>query len=258
MKRIHLFEIEDLSWFPSFLRNFATDFLQFGANKFDAYKGAVPLISDALKKSNTSQIIDIASGGGGGLLKLAEHLKALHPDLKIKLTDYYPNVPAFERTCALMPEVFDFVKEPVNALNVDPTYKGLRTQFLSLHHFRPNDAIKILNDAVKKQQSIAIFEAQQRDVPSFIRMLFSPITLWLMTPFIRPFSVLRLLFTYLIPILPVMVLWDGIVSVLRTYDENELKALIDQVENKDKFEWKIGFTDDKPVKVGYLIGVPKQ
>ena len=50
MARIHLFEFEDQQWFPSFLRNYMTDFLQFISNKFDIYKPVVPVIQKGLKK----------------------------------------------------------------------------------------------------------------------------------------------------------------------------------------------------------------
>ena len=68
MKRIHAFEFEDLSWFPRNLRDYATDFLQFGANTFDMYQPVIAVIEKGIQASGNNTIIDIASGGGGGLL----------------------------------------------------------------------------------------------------------------------------------------------------------------------------------------------
>ena len=62
MGRIHLFEFEDLKWFPTFLRNYITDFLQFLSNKTKMYKPIIPIIKKGLKKSGTYQIIDLGSG----------------------------------------------------------------------------------------------------------------------------------------------------------------------------------------------------
>ena len=89
MSRIHLFEIEDQKWIPSFLRDFATDFLQFGANKFDMYKGIIPIIEKGLKLGGSNKVNDLASGGGGGWTKILEHLKVSNPDIKVTLSDYY-------------------------------------------------------------------------------------------------------------------------------------------------------------------------
>lgn len=254
MKRVHLFEFEDFQWFPTFLRNYMTDFLQFLSNRFDLYKSVVPLLSEALEKSGGETIVDLASGGGGGLLKLSEHLKAQHPQLKIILTDFYPNITAFKRTVALSP-VFTYSEQSVNAMDVPSNLKGLRTQFLSLHHFRPEAAVKILQNAVDSNTPIALFESQQRDVKSMISMLFSPISVLLVTPFIRPFSIGRIFFTYIIPLVPIFILWDGVVSALRTYSVKEMHELVSNVKGHERYEWKIGVQKSGP-GVPYLIGFP--
>ena len=98
MGRIHLFEFEDQKWFPDFLRNYMTDFLQYLSNKAKIYKPIIPIIKKALIKSGTNQIIDLGSGGGGGLIWLNSELKKDIPELKIVLTDFYPNIPAFKLT----------------------------------------------------------------------------------------------------------------------------------------------------------------
>ncbi len=257
MKRIHAFEFEDLSWFPKNLRNYATDFLQFGANLFDVYQPVVPVIRAGIAKADNATIIDIASGGGGGLIKIAHHLKKEIPELRILLSDYYPNLDAFRRTKEKQPDTFDFIEAPIDAMNVPSGLKGLRTQFLSLHHFRPEHARAILQDAVNKDQPIAIFEAQQRNIKSLLPMLFSPVSVLLMTPFIRPFRIDRILFTYLIPVLPLFILWDGVISVLRTYTKDELMEMIQGLQNKERFDWQVEVVKGNPGEIFYLMGFPK-
>ena len=134
---------------------------------------------------------------------------------------------------------------------------GLRTQFLSLHHFKPHDAKQILQNAVDANQPIGIFEAQERSVLSILAMLFSPITLLLVTPFIRPFRFGRIIFTYLIPIMPIFVLWDGVISSLRTYSVKEMNTLVDSLEGADKFDWEIKRIKSGPSVVLYLLGTSK-
>lgn len=258
MARLHLVEFEDLEWFPKPIRNYMTDFLQFVANRFDFYKTITPILKRGVEAANTNQIIDLASGGGGGWLKLSERVEEEMPEVRVKLTDFYPNMKAFERTQAKNPKVFTFEKESVNALDVPKQLKGLRTQFLSLHHFRPKDAQQIFQSAVDAQSPIAIFEAQKRSVGDFIKFFFSPINVILLTPFIRPFSIGRIVFTYLIPIVPIFVWWDGLVSVLRTYSEKELKAIISKLKNGNSFTWEIGCVKNGAVKVYYVLGVPKE
>ncbi len=257
MGRIHLFELEDQSWFPAILRNYGTDFLQFLSNKTKMYKPVIPIIEKGIKKSGEHRIIDLGSGGGGGLLWLNSELKKTIPDLKIILTDYYPNIPAFEYT-RQQGDNFEFATKPVDAKNVPEELKGFRTMFLSLHHFKPKDAQQILQNAVDSRASIGIFEAQERSLPSLLAMFFSPISVLFTTPFIRPFKIGRIFFTYLIPIVPLFVWWDGIISALRTYSVKEMKELVEQIGNKDSFDWEISKIRSGPGIILYLLGTAKE
>lgn len=238
MKRKQLFEFEDQSWFPGFFRNYLTDFLQFISNQFDIYKSVTPLLSEVIEKSSERRIIDLASGGGGGLFKLSKRLQETHPDLEIVLTDYFPNVKAFEYVNK-QSSIFKFETNSVDARNVPQQLKGVRTQFLSLHHFSEEDAVRILQNAVDSESPIAIFESQERNVKSVLAMLVSPINVLWMTPFIRPFSFGRIVFTYLIPLVPLFVMLDGILSALRTYTIPEMNELISRVQGHENFEWKV-------------------
>ena len=256
MKRVHLFEFEDQNWFPDFLRNYGTDFLQFLSNKSKLFKPAIPILEKGLKKSKTNHIIDLGSGGGGGWIWLNEELRKDIPDLKIWLTDLYPNISAFEFTKSKA-DNFEYVPDPVDARDVPVELEGLRTQFLSLHHFEPADAKRILQNALDSGSSLAIFEGQERSFASILAMILSPISVLLTTPFIRPFKLGRILFTYLIPIVPLFVLWDGIVSSLRTYSAQEMKELVSQLEGTDNYDFDIGRVPSGPGAVLYLLATPK-
>ncbi|MTI29499.1 hypothetical protein [Xanthovirga aplysinae] len=257
MKRIHLFEFEDLSWFPSFLRNYGTDFLQFMANFFDIYPGIVPILKKGLEKGETLHILDLASGGGGGWKTLGGHLKKKVPGLRVTLSDFYPNLEAFKSMKGYDNEVFDYYSESLNALDVPKEIKGLRTQFLSFHHFKPKDARHLLQNAVNSQAPIAIFEIQQRDLSHFIKALFSPISVLLTAPFIRPFKIGRMIFTYLIPLVPLFVWWDGVISVLRTYTFDEIHQLTENLEKGEAYKWESGKTKKGPLTITYTLGYPK-
>lgn len=257
MKRIHLFEFEDFGWFPAVLRNYGTDFLQFVSNKFDIYKPVVPILQKGLEKTENQTIIDIASGGGGGWLKLSSHLLAENKDLTIVLTDYFPNIPAFNETVKKGGSHFRFVEDSVDACNVPANLKGLRTQFLSLHHFRPERAMLILKNAVDNQSPIAIFEAQERSLVSILAMLIAPLNVLFSTPLIRPFSFGRIIFTYFIPIIPLFILWDGVVSAFRTYSTGEMRELVAKADEAGRFDWEIGRIENRGLPVLYLLGYPK-
>ena len=256
MGRIHLFEFEDQKWFPTFLRNYGTDFLQFLSNKTKLYKPIIPVIKKGLEKEGVNQIIDLGSGGGGGLFWLNTELTKEIPDLKIILTDFYPNIPAF-KFAQKNYNNFEFIKKSIDARDVPKRLKGLRTQFLSLHHFKPSEAKQILQNIIDNQKAIAIFEAQERSFKSILAMIFSPLSVLLITPFIRPFKIGRIIFTYLIPIVPLFVLWDGIVSCLRTYSIKEMTELVKDLNETETYDWKINKIKSGPGVILYLLGTKK-
>lgn len=221
------------------------------------YKPILPILEKGLKKSGTNQIVDLGSGGGGGLIWLNSELKTVFPHLKIILTDFYPNLPAFKFTKRKASN-FEYLKESVDARNVPMELKGLRTQFLSFHHFKPEDAKLILQNAIDSNSSIAIFEAQERSLPSIVAMLFSPLSVFFTTPFIRPFKVGRIIFTYLLPIVPLFVLWDGIVSALRTYSLKEMNELVESLNGTGNYDWEIDKVKSGPSVILYLLGTKRE
>lgn len=257
MSRIHLFEFEDLAWFPKFLRNYETDFLRFLSNKTGLFKPVIPIVNRGLKNSSSEYIVDLGSGGGGPLPGLIPLLLKKHPDLKILLTDYYPNIPAF-RLLRTKTTHIDYSEKSIDARNVPKSLKGLRTLFLSFHHFKPVDAKKILQNAIDSGEPIAVFEGQERSLPSILAMLLSPLSVLLITPFIGPFKIGRIIFTYLIPIVPLIVLWDGVVSSLRTYSVKEMQEIVNELDNGESYKWEVGRKKSGRGVILYLLGTPKQ
>ena len=257
MGRIHLFEFEDQRWFPTFIRNYGTDFLQFISDKTKAYEYILPVIKKGISENDDNKIVDLCSGGGGGLVWINEELKKDNLKLNILLTDYYPNISTFEHI-KKQSSNFDFIETPVDARNVPEELRGLRTKFLSFHHFKPADAKKILQNAIDSHSPIAIFEIWERSFLNLFMMLYSPLSVILVTPFIRPFRLWRIIFTFLIPIVPLFIWWDGMVSILRTYSVKEMNNLVESLDNHEKFDWEFGRLKSRPGKVLYLLGTVKK
>jgi hypothetical protein len=80
----------------------------------------------------------------------------------------------------------------------------------------------------------------------------------LLTPFIRPLRPTRLFFTYILPLIPLIVLFDGTVSFMRLYLEDELRELVATVPGHERFQWDVGSTKlFGGLGPMYLIGIPK-
>lgn len=237
------------------LRDPMTDYLAFTAERFDLYREVPPLLERCLAHASVPRIVDLGSGGGGGWSTLAARLGERVPDLRVTLTDLHPNREALQAAAAALPHV-EAELRPVDARRVPPELTGLRTQFLSLHHLTPTDATAVLADAVRAGEPIAVFEAQERTVQNLIGMLLVPVFVLVLTPFIRPVTLPRLLFTYLLPLLPLLILFDGVVSVLRCHMPDELMAMARAADPQGRFAWKAERLKAGPARVLAFTGVP--
>lgn len=258
MGRVHLFEFHELAWFPAVWRDLLTDFLSFYAAVFRPYACVAPLLAEALERKGTARIVDLCSGAGRTLLSLLPALQGLgFRDLEVILTDKYPNLEALAPTGGTGANV-TYLETPIDAADVPTRLKGFRTLFTSFHHFRPVAARAILTNAVDNGEGVGIFEYTERNWLIWgLPTLLIPPFVWLCTPLMRPFRWRRLLWTYLVPIVPVVALWDGFVSNLRTYSVKELDDLVEQVAD-DRYEWKIGKVRSLGMsRVTYAIGSPR-
>jgi hypothetical protein len=257
MKHLHLIEIHDQDWCPRAVRNALTDYLQFTIAATKPYAAMVPILATALQRTGAQQVLDLCSGAAGPWLWLHPVLAERGVNVSVWLTDKFPNMEAFGRSSRLTDQAITYHPQPVDATRVPDELAGFRTMFTAFHHFRPEPACAVLADAVRQRQGIAVFEATQRSALALVLTLLVPLMVLFMTPFIRPFHWSRLLWTYLIPLLPIVTLFDGLVSCLRTYSVQELRDLTARLDTTD-YHWEIGTVKGKrtPIPITYLIGVP--
>ena len=261
MKRIHLFEFTDLPWYPQTFRRMQTDYLQFVATLGSGHKNLIPLFTKAMQHAGTTEIVDLCSGGTGPWIRLQEQFKQAGSSVRIKLTDKYPNPQAVQKWSESARQGIEYLSEPVDAMDVPPNLKGMRTLFEGFHHFRPEQAGCILQDAFENKVAIGIFEASLKPPLGLFLLLLAPLmTLvgyFLVTPFITPRTLSRFLWTYLIPIVPLATCWDGVVSLLRVYSVQELKELTEPFLSND-YIWETGHASTgTPLFVfTYLLGYP--
>ena len=253
-----LFEFEDKTWLPEIIRESMTDYLRFVLNSGNFYEPVAGLIVDLLKNTSSKQVIDLGSGGGGTVEQIQ---KTIYNNYQINvnfiLTDIFPNINAYQYIKKKTAGKIDYCSNPVNAATVDNSLKGMRTIFSAFHHFNGVIAKQVINDAVKAKEGIAIFDGGNKNLFFIIAItLLHPIAFVLFTPFFRPFKWRRLLFTYIIPIIPLCTMWDGMVSVTRLYTPQQLLVMAEEV-NATEYTWKAGKKKNRfGMSIAYLLGYP--
>lgn len=257
MKRRQLVELHELRWFPRLWRDLLTDFMSFFARRFRPYAAIADRLHEAMFRCGDELILDLCSGAAEPILTVQEQLARRGVSVAVTVTDLYPNHQVFRRLARTRPENVRCRHESIDATRVPAALPGFRTFFSAFHHFQPEEAAKILADGVRQGRGVGVFEYTERSVLRWGPLiLLMPLFVWLATPFIRPLTVGRLAWTYVLPVIPLVAAWDALVSVLRSYHPEELSALARSVDG-GRYRWEAGRVGARAgCRVTYLLGVP--
>ena len=257
MERHHLFEFHELPGCPQVLRCLVTAYLEMVTALFRPFSRErdLDLLVRAMRSTGAARFVDLCSGNGGPWFYLLQQIeRTAGEEVSVVLTDRFPSSEAARR--AELTRGLHYVYESVDARCVPERLRGVRTLFNGLHHFNPEDARAILRDAVDQGQPIAVFEMLQRNWLTMFRALLLALSVPLLTPLVRPLSWWRLLLTYLIPVAPLLLLWDGAVSALRCYRPEELRTMVDGLGGL-RYTWETGTYWCHTVAVTYIVGYPE-
>jgi len=259
MARIHAFEFEDQRWFPSLIRDYMTDFLShMGGWSKVPYHSFADRLAAAVRRTGDTRLVDLCSGGGGPAVVIARELQEqLARPLGLVLTDLYPNVQRQEEGRAALPSWVELEARPVDAQQVPADIHGFRLVCNGFHHLKPEQARACLLDAVRQRRGLALVELTSRSALSVLQIVVGTTIQLLVTPFIKPFRWSRLFYTYVLPVVPLCTLWDGVVSCLRVYRPQELEQLVAELPAND-YRWECGYLSvpKMPNRLTYLIGTP--
>ena len=227
MRRKQVPQITNAKWFPTILTRCVHEFMTWFVHKVKAAKPFMPIIEEGLQYADKIVVLEKKGGAGFETLEvfLDEGLEKIHVDS----------------------DTFEANEE------------GLYVSVNSFHQFDEDQARSILEKVASKRQPIAIVEGNNDSLWQVFGMtVIVPLTVLLTAPFVKPFRIERLIFTYLIPILPLVIFIDGFLALFKLYaprDLDELTAFIDQ----RKYVWRSGKLDnERGGKIIYLLGYPEK
>ena len=253
MARLHLFEFEDQQWCPAVLRNAITGYLRLAVAVTQQVRPVVPALAEFLRRTGETSILDLCSGSGGIARQLARGLSRRGLRTRIVLSDLYPDTASFREIADDSDGMIEFRSAPLDATAVPAELDGVRTIFNAFHHFPPDDARRVLAAAAGTGRPIAVVEFIERGIVPLSGIFFSPILVLFLAPFLKPLRWQALFFIYVVPVVPLMIFWDGLVSWLRVYSLDELRAMAASVAVPG-YEWEAGHWRAGPVRVTYLMG----
>lgn len=269
MRKYHYFEIMDLKYCPKVFREVMTDTLSTLTKHAPIFDRIVPVILEVMDKSDTNEIYDLCSGTGGPWEKLFSQLKKERNNVLLTFTDLYPNTKCLEKFPDDMLPYIKYETEPVNALDVKKDFKGVRTFFGSFHHMSPKNAVKVLEDAAKKKVGIVVAESYSHSPKHLwstlpLQIIKAPLLflfLWLLMAMNMKGTpseiVTKIIFTYLIPVIPLAMIFDTFISGARVYMQHDLDEMIKHIDEKGyKFETGTFSKKEGKSAISYVVGYP--
>ncbi|MCJ1473187.1 hypothetical protein MMC13_001838 [Lambiella insularis] len=274
--RIHFYEINDQAWFPAFLRAKVQAALTLlWTLHLPIIQTASPseLVAETIqrvlgKRISDYTFVDFCAGAGGPTPFVEKYLNArlgfpktsesnVHVDgsegtqpVKFVLTDIAPHIEAWQESKKASPtNSLFYVDVPVDASNAPQNLlaslgtdvrsrKVFRLFFLAFHHFDDPFAIKILENSINTADGFGIFELQHRTLSSLLVCTLTFPLLLLVSPFYFWRSPAHLFFTYVVPIIPLVVTLDGYISSLRTRSSGEIRAMVGSGAKGEAKGWK--------------------
>jgi hypothetical protein len=255
LPRLQLFELNDLAATPAPLRETIVETLSRALAWGRMLRGLVAPLREFLAAAGTDRVLDLCAGAGGPAAILrAEYARAGLEPPRFTMTDLFPRVDAWAPIAA---HGLDYVEEPVDATAIPPDLAAgrARTVINAFHHFPPPLAAAIIADAVRSSRGLFISEAFGRNPLQFATFGPAGMASLLLNPLLaRRDRAVKALYTWATPIALAASVWDGLVSTMRVYTEDELRAM---TEAAPGFTWTFG-TYDAPLgaRGTYFWGVP--
>lgn len=208
-------ELEDFEWFPATLRNFQTEFIGFVVAKFYFYKPFVSYLNGL--NLEPKPLTDLCSGSGEPALCIFSFGNCFND---LTLTDKFPN-PQRPNT-----EWVTYDSNTIDVLEVEFKPDRYYIMLNSFHHFTDEEKRQLVKKVQSSGTTAFFVEVLEPTVWCGLKVycmtIFGQL---LLAPFVRPFSLKRLFFTYIFPINLLTILFDGVLSVLKSRSLKQYKTL---------------------------------
>jgi len=235
-------ELEDKIWFPNYLRQQQTEYIGWLVCVFKLYEPIAAKINEAASKKGNS-IKDVGSGSGGPWLSLSK--LPIFQKTQIKLTDKFP------QPSGIYPPNITYETVSFNPLIEEFSNNELLTFFNAFHHFSDIEKQEIIGRALAQNNSIFIAEILSPSFIEYFKILFTTtIVQYILAPFVKPFRLSRLFFTWIIPLNIFTVTYDGLISVYKCRKNRHMESFCKSLPFKNGYD--AGKTSSLFGKVYYM------
>jgi hypothetical protein len=259
LPRLQLFELNDSAWVPRPLRDTIVEALSRALDWGGMMRGLVGPFAAFLDETGADEVLELGSGAGGPARVLCNELQAQGRRVpRILLTDLHPQPEAWRRARERTGGALDFIDAPVDATAIPAELSRGRVRSIInvFHHFPPSLARAVLSDAVASSRGVFLAEAFERQPLQFANFAPAGLAALAANPVLSNRDRLaKALLTWATPTAVAASIWDGLVSTMRVYSEDELRAMVAPLDGG--WRWTYGNYEYPPFGRGYYFtGVP--
>jgi hypothetical protein len=229
---LHLFEFMDLEWLPASLRRTLRESLECAFSRlFRGYYAwvAEQVLAEATGGSYTT-LVELGAGPAPITRRLANDPRTAA--LRLVPCDINPDQPVYEELAKRYPEKVVPRYDPVDLAQPHSWGPGaLLFLSASFHHVPPGSRAAVLRRLTDSAERVMVFEPLRHTfgsllfaLGSFVPALVTP--LWLLR---RPGRLGRFFWCWLLPVAPLLISWDGVVSWLRMWREADWKDALQNI-----------------------------
>lgn len=219
-------QISRAKWTPVFLQNLIPEFLDYIVSLVEANK---PFL--AIVKSHHNEKSDFylhaPEAGGSSILLIPDLIREFpHSEIAVlcdNLTTHRQN-----HFTKIMPPLVKQITN-INLSDVAKSTNSCEKIVISInnaHLLSDAELVEQIKKMTEVFDQIIIGEGNNKSVRQVIGMLLlSPLVALFCGPFVKPLKWSRLFFTYIIPLVPIMIAWDGIVALFKIRSPEKIKIL---------------------------------
>jgi hypothetical protein len=214
------------------------------------------VLASFVEETRAQSILELAAGSAEASVELVNELERRGAAVSYVVCDKYPDLEAFRTASKMTQGRVTYIEQPVDALHIPGDLQGLRLLVEAFHHFRPEQAMRILRGAYDGGSPIAVFELTDRRLLRTLSVgLLCVLHMLILLPDILKIYSWRGALWFLPATFALA--WDGFVSCLRSYTLSELASMTRTLN--DGYRWQMGTlaTAIPGEQITYLTGAAR-
>lgn len=242
LQKILTYEFNDSPQCPTFIRESILEVLGKSIRDAKVYEALAPRFIQFCQDAKVQTVLEFGAGSGESTaIFLDAVLGTGETPPRIYISDLFPMATVMAKTCATHPDTLIPLQGSVDLRN-PPESPGhdMRMVLSAFHHCDAEMARQFLKKG--QEQGVAVFIAEpftkslQAFFPLFLHGFTSLARNGVLSSRMR---LAKFICTFLLPLIPLCLLWDGLISMVRMYSKDDFAEMVGSLPDVDlPYDWQ--------------------